>query len=529
MDGVRELPATCTRLSLFKADFRDGGMPTEADWAAFGPALKAVVLNGARGVTAHGLAALLKACPRLEELTLVGVKAEGDLLPSELCSCPSLKSVNLGRTAEYSAKTGVTVEGVQALVRACPHLKLLNVAGTNLKSTVLEGDCLELKVTGADILVVSPENYAATTKLHKILRLGLASKKTKFSDTANKGPATCANLCLSRMNFSRHGGMPTAADWAAFPALKKLFLENAHGVTTAGLAVLTKACPHLVILNVRGTSVIGALKENPKLKVVGAGPKLWILPPECFAATAKLPPVLREGLFAGNTVFSSAARENKKLRGPGTCTKLVLHAADFGARGGMPTEADWAAFGPSLEVLVLFRAKGVTRDGVAALLKACPRLTTLDLSSADVLLPTELPCSFPSLLSVNLRNVNDVKADEITTLIKACPNLETLNLASKSREGSSIVCEVKPGNPELKVDGNVLFLDPDNIAAAASKFPSTGGASVVLRAGLAGAFDNGSVQANYKNNGRFYNATVVRENERKKLGHITYVVKCTFF
>ena len=50
----------------------------------------------------------------------------------------------------------------------------------------------------------------------------------------------------------------------------------------------------------------------------------------------------------------------------------------------MPSEADWAAFGPALKEVNLERAKGVTAGGVAALLKACPHLETLDLEGTDV-------------------------------------------------------------------------------------------------------------------------------------------------
>ena len=55
-------------------------MPSEADWAAFAPALKEVGLSHAKGVTADGVAALLKACPLVETLDLNSATGEGDIL-----------------------------------------------------------------------------------------------------------------------------------------------------------------------------------------------------------------------------------------------------------------------------------------------------------------------------------------------------------------------------------------------------------------------------------------------------------------
>ena len=78
-----------------------------------------------------------------------------------------------------------------------------------------------------------------------------------------------------------------------------------------------------------------------------------------------------------------------------TCTTLILWGADF-TEEGMPSEADWALFAASLTYVNLSRAKGVTREGVAALERMCVNLETLATDyecTADI--PPEQPPDDP--------------------------------------------------------------------------------------------------------------------------------------
>ena len=188
-------PTTCTELYLRDAsgNFRPGEMPTEAEWAAF-PVLERVVFEssgvvrrglqlGAQGVTAAGIAALLNCCPLLRVIDLSGANSEdsfGDLLPASLPhTYPALKIVDL------EGAKGVTLEGITALLQACPNLAFLRLLKVRPRlEGVVEADCPNLNIEGGNILLLLPTKEKKHPKS--------AAKKVPSTRNTSKAAAAAA-------------------------------------------------------------------------------------------------------------------------------------------------------------------------------------------------------------------------------------------------------------------------------------------------------------------------------------------------
>ena len=352
--GGRKGPDTVIHLHLEGADFTEAGMPSEADWAACSTELFSVNLRNATGVTKEGVAALLKACPDLSMLNLGGTDVRGYL-----------------------------TEGA-AYVQ---HAKLNGSGVSHLASVVLrEG-------LAGQYDYYNPRDDEGCN-VHK------TEFRYRFGEA--KGPATCVTLNLTEADFTVGGGMPSEADWATFgSALKKVDLINAKGVTVDGIATLLKACPNLEELLMFNTGTVGFIEGHyPNLRTLKGGHRLRFLSSESYkqykaASEPITSSILRYALgglldgldFGAKDSFGRATSSTDQKtefsddanKIPATCTKLSLHNADFTKEGGMPSEADWRMFAPSLKAVDLTWAKGVTSDGIAVLLTACPYLETLDL------------------------------------------------------------------------------------------------------------------------------------------------------
>jgi len=87
----------------------------------------------------------------------------------------------------------------------------------------------EIGATGKKVRPDGGDGGALTqTTENLILRAGLLHIGSKFSDDANKGPATATTLCLREVNFADHE-MPSGADWLEFQSLKEVDFRGATG------------------------------------------------------------------------------------------------------------------------------------------------------------------------------------------------------------------------------------------------------------------------------------------------------------
>ena len=445
---------TCTKLLLDGADLCRDGAPTVAHWAAFGPELnevslfnalvtadaiaalfkgcshleilnlehakrssgaqqilpaadgyasgmrlKEIILNDAEGVTAGRIAALLDNCPHLEVLRLKGTGCvpadhpDAAGLPAALkkgfskgvnpanVTSMEFAGVNFGnampskkdwsvfrdglKEVDLSRAIGVTAAGIVALLAQCANLTAIGAEETGVHCLPPDTSEKYPRVEfGTGVVFLERRKYKSTAaKLGPVLQAGLKHRLSMFSDDTRKGPATCTFLHLEKADLS--GGVPTETDWATFgPGLEEVNLQYAKGVTADAVVALLAACPNVHHLHLMGTGLHGVLHLLPA-SITDKCPQL-----EVITLTRKL----REALEHKETQFSDNAN-----KGPATCTALCLVEVDLRGDKNMPSEGDWGEFGSTLKKIDLERARGMTAEGVAALVRACPNLEAINL------------------------------------------------------------------------------------------------------------------------------------------------------
>lgn len=380
------------------------------------------------------LASLLRAAPHLKDIDLGESKAVdcSDLLHLAVGSCPVLADMNL---------KGVTVEneGVQAILRAAPHLKKLNLSHC---SEVKEGlfDSLQKNALPfIDEVILSKTNI---TKSDLLVFLEIAP------NVKNTDLQFCEKI---------NGGMRRFHKLKTLDSLEVVNLQYSH-VHGRFVRALLEAAPNMRVINMTGCKEIksGAFKrlkpnslsslEDMRLGGTGIGPSdfeaLLRAAPNVKRIGIEDCPNLQDGVLQGITIKGMEALEYLDLR------YLELLMDDFRALIKLaPNIKELKLRGAKETVRSLFENlrkysltpleeidlsdTDMTLSGLEGLAAIAPHLKKIDLFGCQNMRSQQAPWS-PHFQFIELEEINLVQTDvtlrEVQYFLKAAPKLKKLTL-----------------------------------------------------------------------------------------------------
>lgn len=396
------------------------------EWIAAGcTLLQALDVCGCVNTTPEGVELLAASSPALKQLGIKGCVGLGDAALSFVASCgASLQRLEMSDIPQTPA--GI----VGKFLRNCSSLEYLDISGlTQIDRSSFSGLRSGARGTGQGVLARADDRHLS--HLCHDNNVGAFPHRVAPQDATNGSsrvlvqPAMVAgNGGLRHLRVAKMLRLPRLDDVSivalanASPHLQELLLSDSPLVTGTCLGPLSALCPLLKSLQFNRCR---AASDEPA--IVGALPHLINL---------QHLGVAHEGWGAGAVDAGFAVRESSV---PSASTTGNSRAPFGGGRGlgdDGPLHADGCTHGESCTAGVL-----------TALARYCPRLMSLgfeghaELSFIETHAP---PGAFPCLQELRLTDCSGVDDSGLAVLLRACPRVSTL-LLERTRVSQKILLQ----------------------------------------------------------------------------------------
>ncbi|MDP2435007.1 MAG: hypothetical protein Q8P67_04640 [archaeon] len=390
-------------------------------------------LSGTRGVlSSRTVQTMARNCRSLTELVLSDCHELKDKVVGELFHSIGgfLQKVSL-------ARSGCNDVWLKSMADHCPELRYLNLAG-----------CNHLSAFGIGHIVFQCRNLA-----HLVL-----------ADVKSLSEADLQGLVH-----------------AFPPSMRHLNMAFVPVVTDAILAVLSKKCPNLVKLNLRGIfhlsgSFIPALFSGcPSLAKLRLDLCKDISEDHIIALLPPPPP--RRPVQRPSSSFKPLSLQLRNLQLSG-----MKNLSDRGLSA-------LASLCPQLEVLNLAGLRYISDAGILTLARCCPKLGNINLSLCGQLTDRSLPALIerccPSLRYLTLHGTG-AGQDTLQAIAQHCSQLVALSLFGLRGVTNQAVAEAVCANTSLRhLDvSNILNLSDDCVAQIALSCPNLASFYAIACGGL---------------------------------------------
>ncbi|XP_010250120.1 PREDICTED: EIN3-binding F-box protein 1-like [Nelumbo nucifera] len=359
--------------------------------------------NSIRGVTDNGLTAIARGCPSLRVLSLWNVSSVGDKGLSDIASgCHMLEKLDLCQCSSISDK------GLMAIAENCPNLAALTIeCCSKIGNGTLQAIgqyCPNLQsISIKDCPLIGDQGIAnllssASHVLTKVKLQALNITDVSLAVVGHYGKAVTELVLTGLQNVSERGFW-VMGNTHGLLKLKSITISSCRGVTDLGLQAVGKGCPDLKQLILRKCSFVS---DNGLVDFARAAASLENLQlEECNRITQ-------------SGVLGAISNCGSKL-------KALAFVKCMGIKD-MVLELPMLSPCDSLRSLSIRNCPGFGSSSLAVVGKLCPRLQNIELSGlcgiTDAgLLPLVENCE-PGLVKVNLSGCLNLTDAVVTTMAK---------------------------------------------------------------------------------------------------------------